>query len=80
MSLDFKHGQLLSAELTSSDAASSSERGQTSLHALQGRKLYDSDWDWNDIITYLQAGDDDTRSLRAQAKWLQHMLPGSHNV
>lgn len=77
MLLEFKHGQLLSAEL---NIESSSERGQTSLDALQDRKLYDSSWSWNDIITHLQTGDNDEQSLREQAKWLQQMLPGSHNV
>jgi len=80
MLLDFKHGQLLNAELTSTDTASSSDRDQTSLCALQGRKLYDSEWNWNEIINRLQAGDNGPNSSRAQAKWLQQILPGCHNV
>jgi hypothetical protein len=79
MLLDFKHGQLLSANLTSSDTADPSNMtGQTDLHALQGRKLYDPSWNWDDIINYLQASD--MKPSRDQAKWLQQMLLGSHHV
>jgi len=77
MLLDFKHGQLLSAER---NIDSNSERGQTTLDGLQDRKLYDHVWSWNDIIAHLQAGDNDTQASQEQAKWLQQMLPGSHIV
>lgn len=73
LGLDFKHGQLLSAlqSVVGQDESTQDITSQLQ-KVLQGRKLYDPAWQWEDVVSHLSSNADEGQK---QIKWLQDMIP-----
>jgi len=79
--MDFKHGQLLQASYSPSVSADDkTDMTETLKQKLQGHKLYESAWKWENVVERLQTKDKSVKDTDAKVVWFKKLLPSNHII